>query len=195
MEDAAHLDVLLEAIRLEGGAHRLLLEGDPGAVAGFREASERYRRSWELAPPRSFGRLIGMLKALVLAGGAEAAQDAARYVLDELGGELDSPASSYAAAIARLVLGDDEAAARAAEGMAQASPAFVRTAEAITAIAQRDRARYDVALAAIVADFESRDEHLTGVRIADTALMLERLAEPRGVAARPSSAVLGTAED
>jgi hypothetical protein len=40
-----------------------------------------------------------------------------------------------------------------------------------------------VAVAAIVADFESRSEHLTGVPIADTALMLERLAAERGIGA------------
>jgi hypothetical protein len=41
---------------------------------------------------------------------------------------------------------------------------------------------------AIVADFEGRDEHLTGVPIADTALMLERLAG--GLASRPASPLL-----
>ena len=43
---------------------------------------------------------------------------------------------------------------------------------------------------AIVADFEGRDEHLTGVAIADTALMFVRLAEARGMAFRPSSRLL-----
>jgi hypothetical protein len=47
-------------------------------------------------------------------------------------------------------------------------------------------------VAAIVADFEGRDEHLTGVPIADTALMLERLAGARGLAAHPASALLPT---
>ena len=42
----------------------------------------------------------------------------------------------------------------------------------------------------IVADFESRSEHLTGVAIADTALMLERFAARRGLAAHPASALL-----
>jgi hypothetical protein len=43
---------------------------------------------------------------------------------------------------------------------------------------------------AIVEDFEGREAHLTGVPIADTALMLERLAERRGLAAHPESLLL-----
>ena len=34
---------------------------------------------------------------------------------------------------------------------------------------------------AVISDFERRDVHLTGVAIADTALVLERLAAPRGL--------------
>jgi hypothetical protein len=41
-----------------------------------------------------------------------------------------------------------------------------------------------------VADFEGRDRHLSGVAVADTALVLERLAEPRGMAARPQSSLV-----
>jgi hypothetical protein len=67
---------------------------------------------------------------------------------------------------------------------------FVRTADAIDALARGDGAAYAAAEAAIVADFEGREEHLTGVPIADTALMLERFAERRGLAAHPSSALL-----
>ena len=37
-----------------------------------------------------------------------------------------------------------------------------------------------------MADFEVRDQHLSGVAIADTALVLERLAEPRGMAVQPT---------
>jgi len=41
-----------------------------------------------------------------------------------------------------------------------------------------------------VRDFEQRTEHLTGVAIADTALMLERLAGDRGLRAGVRSALL-----
>ena len=74
--------------------------------------------------------------------------------------------------------------------MREGSPAFGRAADAIEALADGDGERYAAAVRAIVADFEARDEHLTGVPIADTALMLERLAEHRGIAAHPASALL-----
>jgi hypothetical protein len=70
------------------------------------------------------------------------------------------------------------------------SAAFERTAEAIGALAYRNKDRFAEALNAIVADFEDRADHLTGVAIADTALMLERLAAERGIAARVRSPVL-----
>ena len=96
-------------------------------------------------------------------------------------------------AIAALVLGEDESAIDAAKGMHGGSPAFVRAATAIEALGRRDRDAYAEAIAAIVVDFEGRETPLTGVAIADTALMLERLAEPRGLACRPSSALLPAA--
>ena len=120
-----------------------------------------------------------MLKAAVLAGDAG---DAARYARAELGDAADSPPAAYALAIAALIEGDDATAARRLPGMRAGSDAMVRAADAIVALLARDAAAYGAAIRAIVADFEQRDEHLTGVPIADTALMLERLAAARGLA-------------
>jgi hypothetical protein len=187
-----HRDAMAAAIALEGEAHQALLAGD-AARAGdrLRAAAERYRASWELAPPRSFGRLTGMLKALVIAGDDAAARDAAAYVRAQVDAQDASPPAWYALAIAALVEGDDDLARRAADGMRAAGvEPFLRTADAVEALAGRDGAAYARAAAAIVADFEGRAEHLTGVPIADTALMLERLAEPRGIAAHPRSGLL-----
>jgi hypothetical protein len=61
------------------------------------------------------------------------------------------------------------------------SEAFDRTADAIAALAARDEDVYASALRSIVADFAARDAHLTGVAIADTAMVLEALAQPRGM--------------
>jgi hypothetical protein len=187
MQPGPHVEEMEAAIRADGEGLRALLDGD--AERGrerLREAVVRYRASWELAPPRSYGRLVGMLKAAVIEGDAG---DAAAYVRSEIA-EADSPPSSYALAIAALVDGDDAAAAGFAEGMRAGSPAFGRAADAITALAARDGEAYTAAVRAIVDDFEHREEHLTGVPVADTALMLERLAGPRGLAARPASALL-----
>jgi hypothetical protein len=191
MPEGEHRDALMEAIGLEGEAHHALLDGDAATAAErLRAAAAAYRRSWELAPPRSFGRLIGMLKAVVISG--DDARAAAAYVREQVAEVDASPPAWYALAIAALVEGDDALARRAAEGMRSAGvEPFLRTADAVDALARGDGAAYAAAQAAIVADFEARSEHLTGVPIADTALMLERLADRRGLAVpRPSSALL-----
>ena len=187
MEPGPHVEEMEAAIRADGEGLRALLDGDPErARERLGEAVARYRASWELAPPRSFGRLVGMLKAAVIAGDAG---EAAAYAREQVG-EADSPPSSYILAIAALVEDDDAAALAAAVGMRAGSAAFGRAADAIEALADGDAEAYGAAARAIVADFEGREEHLTGVPVADTALMLERLAEPRGLAAHPASALL-----
>src|SRR5262245_24090272 len=188
MEPGPHVEEMEAAIRLDGEGLRALLDGDVASGrARLAEAVARYRASWELAPPRSYGRLIGMLKAAVI-GDVDPA-GAAAYVRAAVP-EADSPPSSYVRAIAALVEDDDAAAAEFASGMRSGSDAFGRAADAITALAERDASAYAAAVRAIVADFEARSEHLTGVPVADTALMLERLAEPRGLAAHPASALM-----
>jgi hypothetical protein len=187
MQPGPHLEEMEAAIRADGEGLRALLDGDEErARERLDEAAARYRASWELAPPRSYGRVVGMLKAAVIAGDAS---DDAAYARSQVA-EADSPPSSYVRAIAALVEGDDEAAAGFAEGMRAGSPPFGRAADAISALAARDAGAYAAAVRAIVEDFERREEHLTGVPVADTALMLERLAEPRGLAAHPASALL-----
>ncbi|MGH2962798.1 MAG: hypothetical protein ACRDL3_11505, partial [Solirubrobacterales bacterium] len=96
----------------------------------------------------------------------------------------------YTLALAALVAGDDDAARQGAAAMREGGEAFERTAEAIDALAAADRDRYAAALAAIVRDFEARDRHVTGVAIADTALVLQRVAEGRGMEAGVTSRLL-----
>lgn len=180
--------LLREAIGLERGAQQALLRGDAARSRTlFRAAAVRYRASWEAAGPRAFGRLVGLLKASILWGDGG---PAAAYVRAQLGGECDSPPSCYALALATLVQGDDVAALPAIEGMREGGEAFVRTADALHALVHGDQAAYATAIRAIVADFAARSDHLTGVAFADTALMVERLAAPRGMAVRPASTVM-----
>lgn len=191
LADGPHLDLLREAIAVEGRGQQALLTGEESAAAdALLEASRLYRQSWELASPTSFGRLIGMLKAAVIAGDAK---PAAAYARTQLPDPVETPPASYALAIAALVEEDDATAWAASSGMRAGSPAFIRAADAIDGLVDHDRERYATALAAIVADFESREEHLTGVRIADTAIMLERLAGARGMACGPASPLLPAA--
>jgi hypothetical protein len=174
-----HRELQQEAIALEADGHRALLDNDDiRARDELRAASDRYRESWEAAPPDAYGRLVGMLKASVVIGEAETA---ARYVHTTLGDDPDSPTAAYAVAIAALVHGDDDRAAKAAASMREGGEAFARTADAIAALAAKDEGAYTTALQEIVDDFAGRDAYLTGVPIADTAVMLERLAGARGI--------------
>jgi predicted CoA-binding protein len=186
---ALHQEAMTEAIAADGEAYRRLLAGEP-AREELRRAAERYRTSWEAAPPRSYGRLVGYAKASVLAG-----DDPAPYVREQLGAEADSPPAWWALALAALADGDDALAQRAAEGMRGGAEAFGRTADAVAALARGDHTAYTSAVTAIVADFEGRGIHLTGVPIADTALVLERLAERRRLAAHPPSPLLPPVDD
>jgi hypothetical protein len=188
LAEGPHLDRLLEAIAVEGRGQRAVLAGeDEAAKEALLEASRLYRESWELASPTAFGRLIGMLKAAVIAGEANSA---AAYARTQLPDPVESAPSSYTLAIAALIEGDDATAREATAGMRGASPPFVRAAQAIDGLVDHDAGRYTAAVGEIVADFEAREEHLTGVPIADTALMLERLAEARGMACHPTSPLL-----
>jgi hypothetical protein len=185
-------DLLEEAMEREAEAHRALLAGEGDAArSAFVAAAVLYRRSWEAAPPSAIGRLIGTLKTALIAGEGE--DEAAAYVREAVGEEPESQALAYAVALAALVQGDEELAARYAELMGAGSDAFGRTGRAIAALAAGDRDAYGRALRAIVEDFERRSEHLTGVPIADTALALERVAERRGIAVHPRSPVLPAA--
>ena len=151
-------------------------------MTAYGDAVALYRQSWELAPPKSYGRLVGLLKAAVLGG---AGAQGAAYVRGQLAAEAagePSPTAGYVLAVAALIAGDDDAAVRFAGAMRGARPPH-HTAGAIVAIAHGDAAAYRDAVAAIVEDFAARDEHLTGVPIADTAAMLEAIARERGLGA------------
>jgi hypothetical protein len=167
--------VLERALDVEAAAQAELLAGvvEPH---GFSEAAALYWESYGLAPPASYGRLVGMLKAAVLGGGGADEAVRVRALLTDGGA---SPTAWYAIAIAALVAGDDAQAARAAAAMWDGGDAFARAAAAIEAIAHEDDERASAAIGAIEDDFAARDAHLTGVAIADTALLFATLRERR----------------
>lgn len=188
MPDGEHKRLLLEALEVEAEGQQAMLDGDgERGREQMRAAAALYRRSWEQAPPESYGRLIGMLKAAIISGDASVE---AAYARSELPDPPPSPPAAYALALALLASGDDLAAAAATSVMRGASDAFDRAAAGIVAIARGDDEGCLRAVRAIVDDFEQRGEHLTGVAIADTALMLQRLAESRGIDAAVDSALL-----
>lgn len=176
MIDLREAQLALErAIAAEAAAQGELLAGVP-EPAGFREAAALYWESYGRARPASYGRLVGMLKAAVLGGGGEEEAARVRASLTDGG---DSPTAWYAIALAALIVGDDARAVRAASAMAGGGPAFDRAAAAIEAITAVDDAGAVAAIAAIEADFAARDAHLTGVAIADTAVLFATLRERR----------------
>ena len=179
MSAGQHLNAALAA---EAEAYRALLAGED-AVPALRRARDAYLASHAETGPRSWGRLLGALKMAILAGdGAEAI---ARQAVDEAR-DAGSPAAAYVLALARVALGEaPDVGAMLAEG-----DSFARAGRALAALASGDRQAYAAALAEIMADFEARDQHLSGVAIADTALVLERLAEPRGMAVRPAGPLI-----
>jgi hypothetical protein len=188
MQEGEHRELMMLAIAAEGEAHAALLANDAGAArAAYGRAAEAYRASWALAPPKSYGRLVGLLKASVLGGRGRAAAEEVRATL---AGDADaggSAVASYVLAVAALIVGDDAAVPALAGVMVPRGGAFERTADALRALAAHDGDAYATAVAAIEADFAARDEHLTGVAIADTAIMLELIARERGLAAELQS--------
>ena len=184
MQEGEHRELMIAAIAAEGVAHAALVEGDlEAARAAYADAVEKYRASWALAPPKSYGRLVGLLKAAVLGGDSEPAAEEVREALDGDEDAAGSPVASYVLAVAALILGDDDAVGPLADVMDPRGGAFERTATALRALAAGDGPAYAEAVAAIEADFAEREEHLTGVPIADTAVMLELIAAGRGLGA------------
>jgi hypothetical protein len=189
--DARQKQLVRMAMAASSAGLARLMDARPDVAAEwFLKSAETYRASWQDAPDASWGRPIGALKAVVLAGNMSAAVEIATWAASLGADESDSPIGRYAAALAALVLGLDADAAREAERLGS-DPSFpAPTAEALAALAHREPARYREAVRAVLADFESRSEFLEDLPVADTVLVLEALAERRGLAVRPASELL-----
>jgi hypothetical protein len=165
------------------GAGLAELMGGNTAAAGewFARAVERYRDSWDDAPPSSWGRPIGILKARILAGDWDGAAAAARWALDAGAAAAGSPIGRYAAALASLVLGDF-AAGRVHADAVRGRDDFPRdVGDALAFIAAGDLVGYAVAVDAVLDSFATRDEYLEDVPAADTVIVLQALAARRGL--------------
>lgn len=169
----------------------LLLQGRTEEAAGWlARAAERYRESYADAPPGSWGRLIGAVKARVLAGDRAGAVDDARWALGERPQEAESPIGRYAGTLALLVLGRDEEARRLAESLRGRGDFPRDVAAALAALAAGDGAAYADAAASVLRSFETRTEYLEDVPAADTVIVLQALAARRGLAAELASPLL-----
>jgi hypothetical protein len=172
-----------------GLAHLMAGRG-PAAVGWLRRSADHYRESWSDAPPGSWGRPVGALKARFLAGDAPGAEEDARWILGLSPERARSAIARYAFVLALLALGRDADAASAARELGSEETFPAPVADALRALAERDAEGYGVALGDVLRSFESRDAYLEDVPVADTVLVLEALAEVRDLEVRPRSRLL-----
>ena len=172
------------------GLALLMLGRRDDASAWLHRAAERYRESFRDAPPDSWGRPIAAVKALVLAGDRAEAEDAARWALETGAAGAESPIGRYAAALALLVLGEDEQARVQADAIRTRDDFPRDVGDALAYLAAQDVLGYAEAVEAVLESFAARDEYLEDLPVADTVLVLQALARTRGMAVELSSPLL-----
>ena len=172
------------------GLSLLMLGRREEGAAWLGRAAERYRESWPLAPPGSWGRPIGAMKSHLIAHHREGANADARWALEAGATESESPIGRYAAALARLVLNADAEAAENAATLQGRDDFPAAVADSLVALATRDAGAYDAAIRALLEDFEAREEYLEDTPVADTVLALQALAQERGLAVTLESPLL-----
>ena len=174
-----------------GAGLALVMDGRPGdAAEWFARAAERYRESFPHAPPGSWGRPIGAIKARVLACDAAAAAEEAQWALAAGAAESESPIGRYAGCLALLVLGRDDEAALLAGSMRGRDDFPSAVADTLHALATRDRDGYELAVGTVLTSFETRDEYLEDIPVADTVIVLQTLARDRGLEVTLRSSLL-----
>jgi hypothetical protein len=174
-----------------GAGLALLMDGRrDDADAWFARAAERYRESFDAAPPGSWGRPIGAIKARLLADDRPGAERDSRWALDEGTVESESPIGHYAACLAQLVLGRDEVAAALASTLVNRDDFPRDVAAALSAIAARDLHPYGTAVYDVLRSFETREAYLEDIAVADTVLVLQALAADRGLVVELESPLL-----
>ncbi len=156
----------------------------------FARAAERWRESWQDAPPGSWGRPIGAIKARILAGDWAGAAEDARWALDAGAAEAESPIGRYAATLALLVLGDDGAARVQADELRAHEGFPTDVADALAYVAAEDVLGFVEAVESVLESFESREEYLEEIPVADTVLVLLALGGRRGLTAELASPLL-----
>lgn len=173
------------------GLSQLMLDEKDAAAKRFQDAARTYLDSYADAPPGSWGRLIAMMKASILAEDWPAAEEYARKTLDEGALESATPIGAYAAALALLALGRDEDARRPASSLRDRNDFPPAVADAVATLAAEDPAGYTIAVEDVLDSFEQRDEYLEDIPVADTVLVLQALAERRDMSAPlPASPLL-----
>ena len=158
----------------------------------FVRAAAGWRESWDAgAAVDAWGRPIGAMKAALLAGDDTRVTEYAEWALELGTATAASPIGRYAAALALLALGRYAEARHVAESLRERDDFPHGVADALATIAAHDVVGYVEAVESVVTSFETRDDYLEDVAVADTALVLDALARRRGIAQPlPTSPVL-----
>jgi hypothetical protein len=172
------------------GLAHLMLGDSALAREWFDRTVERYRESYPLAPEGSWGRPIGILKAHILSGNWDWAESDARWTLEQGAAKAESPIGRYAACLALLVLGRDDEARVLADGLRTHEGFPSAVGDALAYIAAEDPLGYVEAIEAVLESFETREEYLEDLPVADTVIVLQALAARRAMAASLSSPLL-----
>lgn len=190
-EDARQRQLTRMGNAAGGAGLAYLMAGDRENARGwFERAIERYRESFELAPPDSWGRPIAILKARILVGDWGGAESDARWTLEQDAAEATSPIGRYAACLALLVLGADAEARALADGLRTHDDFPAAVGDALAFVSARDSVGYIEAVETVLESFEARDEYLEDMPVADTVMVLQALAARHGMAAELSSELL-----
>jgi hypothetical protein len=174
-----------------GAALAYLMDGNTDAARDwFARSADRYRESFPLAPPGSWGRLIGAMKGRILAGDWDGAEGDARWALEQRPEDAGSPIGRYTACLALLVLGRDAQARVFADDLRTRDGFPSDVGDALACISAQDPIGYIEAIESVLASFEGRSEFLEDVPVADTVVVLQALAARRDLAAELSSPLL-----
>jgi hypothetical protein len=170
------------------GLALLMLGRAPEAPLWFGRAAARWRESNAEAPPASWGRPAGAIKAALLAGAGARAY--ALWALELDCEHAESAIGRYAAALATASLGRWRATGSLAAGL-EADPAFPpAVARALAGLGAADARSTAAALAEVLRSFEQRESYLEDVAVADTVLVLAQLARKRGIELEPLASPL-----
>ena len=173
------------------GLALLMLGRRDEAAEWLDRAATRWRESYEHAPPNSWGRPIGALKAQILAGNWDAAAAAAHWALELDAPQSESPIGRYAGTLALLVLDRWEEARPVANSLHGVDGFPHDVADALRMIAAGDDAiGYIEAVEHVLESFETRTDYLEDVPVADTVLVLQALAARRDLQAELESPLL-----
>jgi len=172
------------------GLARLMAGDTQDAREWFARAVERYRESYELAPPESWGRPIAILKARILGDDLNGGKLDALWTLEQDAAEAESSIGRYAAVLALLVLGRDGEARALADDLRIRGDFPAPVGDALAFIAAQDPLGYVEAVEAVLESFETREEYLEDLPVADTVIVLQALAGRRNMQAELSSPLL-----